>query len=119
MTKQQAKAKLFKDCKITLITAAITFIFLVIAVITDLQDFRSTVFEEGVFLGIIAMPLASLLMGYCVGGFVTGVRWLYGLSKNRVGIILAVIYWILAQPVGMVVLAIYLIRDIFALTKAE
>lgn len=119
MTKADAKKQLFQDLKVTIIVAAIALVFCIISAITDLGGFREMVFSEGVFIGIIAIPLGSLLSGYCVGGFLYGFKWLTGLTKNRAGLILGILFFILAQPVGMVVLAIRIIKDIFTLAKAQ
>ena len=119
MTKENAKQQLFQDLKVTIIIATVTFVFLIISAITNLAGFREILFGEGVLTGIIALPLASILFGYCIGGFLYGFRWLVELTHHRAGIILGIIFFILAQPVGMVVLAIRIIKDIFALAKAQ
>lgn len=119
MTKEDAKKQLFQDLKVTIIVAAVSFVIFIISAIANLGDFRDILFAEGVFIGIIILPLGAILSGYCIGGFLYGFKWLTGLTKNRAGIILGMLFFILAQPVGMVVLAIRIIKDIFTIAKAQ
>ena len=115
--KEQAKKKLIKDLLPFAISTGIFLVILIIGIITNMGGIRETAFSEGVLIGIVAVILVPIILGFEIAGFIIGWKWASTkwVALNLWGLLIKVIISVFA---GYIIFPIVIIKDIIAYAKA-